>query len=309
MAKIVLNVNNITKTFKERVAVDNVSFSINEGEIYGLIGPNGAGKTTIIRLLTGLAKPDSGTVTINGFDIQKDFKKAIDGVGAIIEEPHFYGNLSGLQNLKFFARLSSGITKEKIDDCVKIVGLENRIKDKVKTYSLGMKQRLGIAQALLNSPNLLILDEPINGLDPFGIAEVRKFLKRLSKEKKIAILISSHILSEMEKTCDTIGILSNGKIIQTKTIKDFGNLINETKRILIKVDYPNFAAKLVNEQFNIEVQLIANNIVFETQERDIPSIIKALISKNISIFESKVENKTLEEIYLTSIDPADKKIN
>lgn len=309
MGKKILEVTNITKSFKERVAVDNVSFSIEEGEIYGLIGPNGAGKTTIIRLITGLAKADSGSVKINGFDIKANFKKAIDGVGAIIEEPHFYLNLTGLQNLKFFANLSKNVTKEKINECIRVVGLENRIKDKVKTYSLGMKQRLGIAQALLNSPNFLILDEPINGLDPLGITEVRQFLKKISKEKKIAILISSHILSEMEKTCDTIGILSSGKIIQTKSVQNFEELINETKRILIKVDYPNYAAKLVSEEFDINVELIANNIVFNAQEQDIPAIIKALISKNISIFESKIENKSLEEIYMSSLDSNDKIIN
>lgn len=302
MIKEVLNVNNVKKTYKERVALDSTSFSISQGEIFGLIGPNGAGKTTLLKLITGLAKPDEGSVLINGYDIKKSFTDAIEEVGAIIEEPKFYERLSGYANLSFFASLyKKKISKEEILKLAKLVGLEKRINDKVKTYSLGMKQRLGIAQALLNSPSLLILDEPTNGLDPYGITEIRSLLQSISKERQIAILISSHILAEMEKICDTIAIIDNGKIVEIKKVHDFSSLANGQERISIKVDYPNYAAKLIKEKENIPVSVVANKVILTTKEQNIPNVIKLLISKNISIFETKVEKKTLEEIFIETV--------
>lgn len=302
MIKNVLVVNDIKKSYKERVALDSTSFSISRGEIFGLIGPNGAGKTTLLKLITGLAKSDQGTIEINGYDIEKSFVNAIEEVGAIIEEPRFYERLSGLSNLKFFASLyKKPISQQEILSIVKLVGLEKRINDKVKTYSLGMKQRLGIAQALLNSPSLLILDEPTNGLDPYGITEIRSLLQSISKERQIAILISSHILAEMEKVCDTIAIINNGKIIETKKVHDFESLANETERISIKVDYPNYAAKLIKDKYNIKINVVANKVILNIKEQSIPAVIKLLISKNISIFETKVEKKTLEEIFIETV--------
>lgn len=302
MIKNVLVVNDIKKSYKERVALDSTSFSISRGEIFGLIGPNGAGKTTLLKLITGLAKSDQGTIEINGYDIEKSFVSAIEEVGAIIEEPRFYERLSGLSNLKFFASLyKKPISQQEILSIVKLVGLEKRINDKVKTYSLGMKQRLGIAQALLNSPSLLILDEPTNGLDPYGITEIRSLLQSISKERQIAILISSHILAEMEKICDTIAIINNGKIVETKKVHDFESLANETERISIKVDYPNYAAKLIKDKYNIKINVVANKVILNIKEQSIPAVIKLLISKNISIFETKVEKKTLEEIFIETV--------
>ena len=302
MIKNVLVVNDIKKSYKERVALDSTSFSISRGEIFGLIGPNGAGKTTLLKLITGLAKSDQGTIEINGYDIEKSFVNAIEEVGAIIEEPRFYERLSGLSNLKFFASLyKKPISQQEILSIVKLVGLEKRINDKVKTYSLGMKQRLGIAQALLNSPSLLILDEPTNGLDPYGITEIRSLLQSISKERQIAILISSHILAEMEKICDTIAIINNGKIVETKKVHDFESLANETERISIKVDYPNYAAKLIKDKYNIKINVVANKVILNIKEQSIPAVIKLLISKNISIFETKVEKKTLEEIFIETV--------
>ena len=302
MSNVVLNVEKAKKSYKKRVALDSTSFSISKGEIFGLIGPNGAGKTTLLKLITGLAKADEGTITINGLDIKKNFTRAIANVGAIVEEPKFYEKLSGYANLKFFAALyKTKISKDEIAEIVKIVGLENRIGDKVKTYSLGMKQRLGIAQALLNNPSLLILDEPTNGLDPYGIAEMRSLLQSISKEKQIAILVSSHILAEVEKVCDTIAIINDGKIAQIRKVNDFTALANEEERISIKVDYPNYAAKIIKEKENIPVNVIANNVIFKTKEQNIPNIVKLLISKNISIFETKVEKKTLEEIFIDTV--------
>ena len=184
----VLKCTNLKKQVKEKVIVENISFSICKGDIVGFIGPNGAGKTTVIKLILGLIKPTEGQVLIKGFDIKKDFTRAIDKVGAIVENPDLYMYLSGYDNLKITANNYKNISKNRIYEVAKIVGLENRIKDKVSTYSLGMRQRLGIAEAIINTPDLLILDEPTNGLDIEGIIEIRNLIKYLSNQG-IAILI------------------------------------------------------------------------------------------------------------------------
>ena len=216
----ILKCDNLEKKIKDKLIVQDISFSIDKGEIVGLIGPNGAGKTTIIKLILGLVKITKGNVFINGHNIEKDFVKAIENVGAIVENPDLYMYLSGYDNLKLTANNYKNITKERINEVIKIVGLENRIKDKVSTYSLGMRQRLGIAEAIINSPELLILDEPTNGLDVEGIIEIRNLIKNLSKNE-IAILISSHNLSEIGNICNRIIAVKNGKIIEDSTINNF----------------------------------------------------------------------------------------
>ena len=223
----ILKCENLTKKIKNKVIVENVSFSINKGDIVGFLGPNGAGKTTIIKLILGLIKITEGKVFINGFDIEKDFVKAIEKVGAIVENPDLYMYLSGYDNLKITANNYKNISKERINEVIKRVGLENRIKDKVSTYSLGMRQRLGIAEAIINSPELLILDEPTNGLDVEGIIEIRNLIKDLSNHG-IAILISSHNLSEIDNLCNRIIAIKNGKIVEDSTIDKFYS-VNEEK--------------------------------------------------------------------------------
>lgn len=223
----ILKCENLTKKIKNKVIVENVSFSINKGDIVGFLGPNGAGKTTIIKLILGLIKITEGKVFINGFDIEKDFVKAIEKVGAIVENPDLYMYLSGYDNLKITANNYKNISKERINEVIKIVGLEKRIKDKVSTYSLGMRQRLGIAEAIINSPELLILDEPTNGLDVEGIIEIRNLIKDLSNHG-IAILISSHNLSEIDNLCNRIIAIKNGKIVEDSTIEKFYS-VNEKK--------------------------------------------------------------------------------
>ena len=300
---VVLKVLNITKNFGTRTAVNNVSFEIKQGEIYGLIGQNGAGKTTIIRMITGLCKPTSGSVYICGFNVETDFEKAIKNVGAIIENPELYSYMSGMDNLKYFASLYGNISQQKLENIVKVVGMENRINDKVKNYSLGMKQRVGIAQALVNSPKLLILDEPTNGLDPNGIKEMRMFLKRLAKENNIAILISSHILAEMQLICDRVGIIDNGLIVENKTMKELQQKVNSKMQIAIKVNYPNYAGKVLYEYFkNSSIFCVGNSVIIEAQEKDIPLITTILIKKGLSIYGVNTINKSLEEIFLDIVN-------
>lgn len=216
----VLKCVKLEKKVKDKILVQDISFSVNQGEVVGLVGPNGAGKTTIIKLILGLVKITNGNVYINGLDIEKNIVKAIEKVGAIVETPDLYMYLSGCDNLKITANNYKNISKERINEVIKIVGLENRIKDKVSTYSLGMRQRLGIAEAIINNPQLLILDEPTNGLDVEGIIEIRNLIKELSK-KGIAILVSSHNLSEIGNICSRIIAVKNGKIVEDSDIDNF----------------------------------------------------------------------------------------
>ena len=209
----VLEVENLSKSFGKRKVLNDVNLTIYEGDIVGLIGPNGAGKTTLIKTILNLYKSDIGNVIICGFDIRKDLEKALSKTGSIIENPDMYLSLSGRKNLEITALINDIIDKEYINEMIKLVGLEDRINDKVKKYSLGMKQRLALANALIKKPKLLIFDEPTNGLDPYGIKELRMILKKISEEENMSILISSHILSEVENICDRVMIIDEGKII------------------------------------------------------------------------------------------------
>lgn len=301
MSNVVLKVSNLTKVFGERVAVNNVSFEVHEGEIFGFLGPNGAGKTTTMRMIFGLTNITSGSVTICGYSVQNEFEKAMAVTGGIIETPLLYGYMSGYDNLKYYATLYKKIKKQNILDAAKVVGLENRIKDKVKKYSLGMRQRLGIAQALLHNPKLLILDEPLSGLDPNGNKELRDFLKHIAKEYKIAILISSHNLSDMEQLCDTIGIINNGTLVEIKSVEKIKEGIAKGAKIRFKVDYPNFAGKIVLNLFRVKVDVAGNSIIVHAGKDKINEISKALISNNISIFGVETINKNLEELFLDII--------
>jgi len=301
LPKITLKVKNLTKIYNERRAVDNVSFEVLESEIFGFLGPNGAGKTTAIKMITGLSKITSGEVWICGYSIKKSFEKAINMIGAIIETPTMYSYMTGYQNLKYYASLYKGISKDRIMQIVELVGLEKRINEPLKNYSLGMRQRLGIAQALLHNPKILILDEPTNGLDPNGILEVRKFLKYLATKMNISIIISSHILAEMELICDTIAIIDNGQLKEIKTIDQIKNGQSGTQKVAIKVNYPNYAGKLIMEKFNLNVELAGSNIICNASENMIPSIISFLTSKQLAIFGVKMQVKSLEEMFLSIV--------
>ncbi|MGY3751169.1 ATP-binding cassette domain-containing protein [Vagococcus acidifermentans] len=217
---ILLETKNLTKSFHRRTVVEDIDIKVYKGDIYGFLGRNGQGKTTIIRMLTGLVYPDKGTVTFSGYDLKDDFKNAINQVGAMVESPSFYGYLSGYNNLKLIANLIPGLEKGHIMEVLSIVGLENRAKDKVSTYSLGMKQRLGIANALLGNPQLIILDEPTNGLDPQGMMEIEELILYLAREKNITFFISSHLLHHMQNICNRIGIIHGGKLVTEDRIEN-----------------------------------------------------------------------------------------
>lgn len=310
MSKTILKCENLNKFIKKKQILDNVSFELNEGEILGFIGPNGAGKTTTIKLILGLQSISSGTVQINGFDVQKDFVKAIEKVGAIVENPDFYMYLSGRKNLELVANMYKNIDKSRIDEVSKLVGLENRINDKVSKYSLGMRQRLGIAQAILNKPDLLILDEPTNGLDPEGIKELREFLVKLAQEEHMAIFISSHNLAELESFCNKVCIIKNGKVIETATIDELKNETIDEKNVYdVEVDETeNVKNVLQNKEKNnllnidldkLEVQIINKNYFkLIINKQNVPDIIELLIHNNIKIYEFREEKISLEDAFL-----------
>lgn len=302
MEKVILDVSNVTKTFGDRVAVNNVSFTIKEGEIFGFLGPNGAGKTTTMKMICGLSRITKGQIRICNYDMPKDSEKAMRFVGALIENPLMYPNMTGMDNLRYYASLYGNISKKEIVKYARIVGLEQRLKDKLRTYSLGMKQRLGIAQALLHSPKLLILDEPLSGLDPNGVKEMRDFLKLLAREYKIAILISSHMLADMEQICDTIGIINNGQLLEIRSITSLRESIDGAKRIQIKVDYPNFAGKILVNELQIKCDIAGNRVLAYTTEDNITRITQKLVNYGISIFGIEIVSKSLEQIFLEIIN-------
>jgi len=286
--KKLLECQNLCKSFGKKQILKNVSFEIDEGDILAFIGPNGSGKTTTIKLILGLQSIDEGKVIINGYDIKKDFVKAISNVGAIVENPDTYMYLTGWQNLKLIANMYKGITNEKIMEIVKLVDLEQRINDKVSKYSLGMRQRLGIARALINNPNILILDEPTNGLDPEGIKDLRILLKKLAKEG-LGILISSHNLAELESFCNKVLIIDEGTIIETSEVKEFKN--NGNKYVFSVSDTKDLS-------FEGMYEVVKDKFSYNGDKEDIASIIKTLVKKNIDVYEVHMQELTLEEAFL-----------
>ena len=293
----ILKVEGLTKTYGKKNVVNDVTFSVFPGQIFGFVGPNGAGKSTTIRMITGLTPITKGNVRITGYSVQHAFKNAILPVGAVVEMPQLYSYMSGLKNLKLFAGFYGKKAVARIPNIVKLVGLENRIKDKVSTYSLGMKQRLGIAQALLNKPQLLILDEPTNGLDPNGIVEMRNILRVLAEHEKMAIIISSHNLAELEQICDVIGIINDGKLIEYKTMEEIGQMVEERQKVQLLCNYPNYAALLIKQKFNLKTRVVGNSVIAPIKERSIASIISYLTYKKIKIYGIKKIQKSLEELY------------
>ena len=250
------------------------------------------GKTTTIKLILGLQSITSGKVNINGYDIEKEFTHAIKKVGAIVENPDMYMYLSGYQNLKLVANLYKGITKERIDEVVKLVKLEKRINDKVSKYSLGMRQRLGIAQAILHKPNLLILDEPTNGLDPEGIKEMRELLVTLADKEKMAILISSHNLAELDNFCNKVCIIKNGEVIETSEISKIKKEASQEFKIF-EVNDVNTAKKVINDLIILD----ENKFKLNVPKDEVPEIINKLVENKVKIYEVKQEEKTLEDAF------------
>ena len=294
MQDCILKCENLHKSFRKKEILKGVSLEVSSGDILGFIGPNGAGKTTTIKLILGLQSIGSGTVTINDYDISKNFEKAISKVGAIIENPDLYMYLSGYDNLKLIANLYANISTSRIDEVIKLVGLENRIHDKVSKYSLGMRQRLGVAQAILHKPNLLILDEPTNGLDPEGIKELRELLIKLESKKKMGILISSHNLAELESFCNKICIIKNGVIVETSDLESVKKEISEGNYIF-EVDDSKKARMIIGD---LSTAIDSTHLQVHSEKDNIPFIVKKLVLQDIKVFSIQEESLSLEDVFL-----------
>lgn len=276
------------------------SRELYEGEIFGFLGPNGAGKSTTIKMIVGLSKITEGNIYVGGRSVQKDFKDAMRNIGCIVENPDMYKYMSGLDNLRMFARMYDNVTEKRIREVVKIVDLEGAIKNKVKTYSLGMKQRLGIAQALLHSPKLLILDEPTNGLDPAGIKEMRELLRALAEKTGLTVFVSSHILSEMQQMCDRVGIINHGRIVTVKTVDELIGM-SQTKgssALLLDTTDNQAAAKVLSE--NGCVPEIGSDGVHVTLAREqVPPLVAALTNAGVGLYAmDRSDAHSLEDIFM-----------
>lgn len=299
MEKVVLEIKNVSKSFWRTKIIDNLTFSVNSGEIFGFLGPNGAGKTTTMKMVLGLIPFSEGDICINGYSIKKDFEKAMQNVGGIIENPDLYEYMTGYENLKLVARIYK-VDKKRIDEIVDIVGLKEKIKLKVKKYSLGMKQRMSVALALIRNPKLLVLDEPTNGLDPVAIHELRDLLKDLAHNRGVCVFVSSHLLSEVELMCDRVGILDKGRLIK---IEDLKNIIeikdkNDNEAIYKIITNDNKRAKdiLVNNGYSVKDEKEALEVSIKKDKIDL--LINIMLSNGITVYEFSIKKATLEEEYL-----------
>ncbi|NOU62757.1 ATP-binding cassette domain-containing protein [Paenibacillus sp. LMG 31461] len=297
MAKPILQIINLTKRIGNKTIIDKLNINVPRGEIFGFLGPNGAGKTTTIRMMVGLMSITDGDILIDGDSITRNFNNAILKVGAIVENPEMYKYLSGYKNLIHFARMVPGVTKERIEEVIRLVGLENRIQDKVRTYSLGMRQRLGVAQALLHKPSLLILDEPTNGLDPAGIRELRDYLYTLTREEGISVLVSSHLLSEMELMCDRVAIIQNGKLVEVQSIKD---LMHEglLSSVTFEVDNLDAAVQSLTDFPEAQAKKAEDGLVCWLEREQIALVAERLMRAGIKLYGIKKNSPTLEDKFL-----------
>jgi ABC-2 type transport system ATP-binding protein len=294
MEKITLSVQNLKKVIGKKEIIKGISFELKEGEVFGFLGPNGAGKTTTIRMLVGLIKPTSGSIEICGYNIKTHFYHALKNLGCIVENPELYPYLTGSDNLLHFARMLEGIGEERIKEVTELVGLTERIHDKVKTYSLGMRQRLGIAQALLGRPKVLILDEPTNGLDPAGIREMRQFIRYLAKKEGLSVLVSSHLLSEIQLLCDRVAIISKGTIIRTDTVH---HLLSNRERVVWHF-HPYEMGKQLLEALTTVEEKEDGTILTEFHETKIAEWNKLLVEAGVSVTEMNRKLPVLEDLFL-----------
>jgi len=288
----IVQLQNLSKTIRGKQLIQQLNIDLYPGQITGFLGPNGAGKTTTIRMMTGLMHPTEGTVIIDGLSLQENYEEAISKVGVIVENPEMYKFMTGYKNLLHFARMHKNVTKERIEEVVRQVGLEKRIHEKVSTYSLGMRQRLGLAQALLHRPKFLILDEPTNGLDPAGIREFRMYLRKIAAEDGVSVFVSSHLLSEIELMCDRVAVIQNGKLIDIRDI----NIETSSFYYIEAAPKDDVAIHLQKFDYNFTVE--NNGFVVEIKKEDIPKLITQFVNAEIQLFAVQPHQKTLEDQFL-----------
>lgn len=292
-----LEVVGLTKKIGSKALVEDVTFSMEKGEILGLLGPNGAGKTTTIRMIVGLMSRTAGQAQINGLDTVKMFKEAMRHVGVIVENPDLYKYLSGYDNLLHFARMTPGVSKTRIQEVIELVGLTDRISDKVAAYSLGMRQRLGLAVVLVHQPSLLVLDEPTNGLDPSGIRELRNHLRHLAHQNGVGVLVSSHLMSEMEMMCDRVVVLQKGRLVGTHMLGDISG--HERSLIGFEVDRTDLAMQLLQTLMKgADITTEQNVVQIMIDKSQIPEISRKLMDAGVNVYGVSAAKKTLEDTFL-----------
>lgn len=289
LSQPIVEIKNLNKTIKGKHIIKDLNLEFYPGQITGFLGPNGAGKTTTIRMMTGLMYPSKGEVIIDGKKLSTNYEEAISNIGVIVENPEMYKYMSGYKNLQHFARMHKGVTKQRIDEVVAQVGLQNRIHEKVKTYSLGMRQRLGLAQAMLHRPKFLILDEPTNGLDPAGIREFRMYLRKIAVEDNVAIVVSSHLLSEIELMVDRIAIIQNGELIDIRELQHVA-----AAQYYIEVGQPDQLQAMFEEPLTKE----NGGYVVNLTKEEVPALIRKLVESGIDLYTIQPIQKRLEDQFI-----------
>ena len=296
MSDVALQTENLTKRFGSRTAVDRLTIHVERGDIYGFLGPNGAGKSTTLRMLLGLVRPSSGLIKFPVQDSGWEYLRARSRVGAIIETPAFYENFSARRNLQLLASLSGGVAKKRVEEVLEIVGLHERARDPVKVYSYGMRQRLGIAQALLPTPQLIILDEPTNGLDPQGIHETREMIRRLRDELKLTVLLSSHLLTEIEQLCNRVGIIHEGRLLYEGGPEA---LVASANLYKVRVDNLTGAFDLLSKEPGLTVSRNGSSFLhIDAGAEQLAAANALLVGNGIKVYELSSAQESLEEAFL-----------
>jgi ABC-2 type transport system ATP-binding protein len=296
----VIRAYDLTKRFKNVTAVNAVNFAVRSGEVFGFLGPNGAGKTTTIAMLLGLVRPTAGTAEVLGHDIRSNLSVALRRVGAIVETPAFYPYLSGIDNLRIFARILGNDAESAIPALLEQVGLKGRGEHKVGTYSLGMRQRLGLASALLGDPELLILDEPTNGLDPSGMQEMRRFIRWLADEEGKTVFLSSHLLHEVEQVCDRVLILNRGQVIALGRVNE---LLGHTRAVEMRIADPEHAAGILAALDCVKaIDFEGDRLRLQAPPQRVPELLAALAAHGMFPFEVRPDDSGLESVFLRLTD-------
>jgi ABC-2 type transport system ATP-binding protein len=296
MTQAVLQTEQLTKKYRRRVVVDRLSLTVERGDIFGFLGQNGAGKSTTIRMALGLVRPTSGRATVLGYDMSRQPLQALKRVGAIIEAPAFYEHFSGRQNLRMFAAMSGDANPQRIEMVLEIVGLRDRAHDPVRVYSHGMRQRLGIGQALLPNPEFVILDEPTDGLDPQGLCEIRGLIQRLRDELGLSVMLSSHLLHEVEQICNRVAIIEEGRLLYQGPVED---LIAKDNWIKLRVDRINEAYELLSQDPRLSLSRNGDDALhMKIADNQVPFVNALLVQHGFNVMEISPQRESLEQVFL-----------
>lgn len=301
-SEAILEIKGLSKSFGKKEILKDINLTVNGGEVFGFLGPNGSGKTTTIKLMLGLLNYGSGSIRICGHEVKSEFEKAIANIGGIIENPEMYKYLTGRQNLMQYARMQDGITKERMEEVIDIVHLRARIDDKISKYSLGMRQRLGIAQAILHHPKLLVLDEPTNGLDPAGIKELRDIFKHLAHDEGCAVFVSSHMLAELEQMCDRVCVINHGVVVDNMTMEEIRTDKQDDNRQNYHIDTQNKEGAIkVAEEMGIDYTVYDGQLAIMIEKENVSKYIKQLALADVDVEAVTPVQKSLEDAFMEII--------